>query len=447
MHITGMTIGGIPPFTEQIEFDFDERVNLFIGPNATGKSTLVRALGARNSTRLDRGEGENDSRPYFSANGDLALTRGGKHDMPIDFVRTQHPFVFVPAARLNLPFHPDDDSMRELLAKRNVAHDLDACLTDSFYVFDSSNVYCAVKIINEQLQTQTISREKVHEHFRAKKIALDCTHMICEDVLSGEMLSDYIANINILAISAPSVRATENITLPAGTTTVVHYDMGVSVNRAIANNADSQLFVGSLSAGTQGTLLWIWYLTLRIAHFYDFDAGWQHKPAVLLIDEIENHLHPTWQRRVIPALLKYFPGLQIFATAHSPFMVAGLKNGQVHLLSRDSNGVIVASTNDEDIIGWTSDEILRLLMEVDEPTDEVTATATRELRQLQFAGPHTDEKQEENRQERMQELRQQVNRDLLPGGPRAAEDERFAENLAAILERYRQSQDLNQENG
>ena len=47
----------------------------------------------------------------------------------------------------------------------------------------------------------------------------------------------------------------------------------------------------------------------------------------------------------------------------------------------------------------------------------------------------------------MRDLRQQVDNSLLAGGPRAAEDERFAANLAGILERYRQSRDLNQENG
>ena len=44
MHITGMKIGGIPPFTEPVEFEFDERVNVFIGLNAAGKSTLLQYL-------------------------------------------------------------------------------------------------------------------------------------------------------------------------------------------------------------------------------------------------------------------------------------------------------------------------------------------------------------------------------------------------------------------
>ena len=59
----------------------------------------------------------------------------------------------------------------------------------------------------------------------------------------------------------------------------------------------------------------------------DYLDEWWKLPFILVIDEIENHLHPTWQRRVIPALLEYFPNVQIIATTHSPFVVAGLKKG------------------------------------------------------------------------------------------------------------------------
>lgn len=167
---------------------------------------------------------------------------------------------------------------------------------------------------------------------------------------------------------------------------------------------------------------------------------------MFIIDDIDAHLHPSWQRRIIPTLKEYFPNVQIFASAHSPLMVAGLKTGQVHLLNRDTTGTVTWSRNESDIIGWTADEIYRTFMGLDDPTDEATASAAGELRRLRDAGPHHDKSQEERRQARMQALRQSVNRDVLAGGPRAAEDERFAEILSGILERYRLSRNLNQEN-
>ena len=184
-----------------------------------------------------------------------------------------------------------------------------------------------------------------------------------------------------------------------------------------------------------------------MVHHYQFELGWQDKPAILLIDEIENHLHPTWQRRVIPALREHFPGLQIFATSHSPFVVAGLKAGQVHLLNRDERGAVTADPNPEDIVGWTADEILRTMMGVADPTDDETASHAAELRQLRNEGPRPTPDQEEQRQARMRELRRSVDRDLLAGGPAAAQRELFEGQFAEALEKYQQSRQIGQENG
>ena len=79
-------------------------------------------------------------------------------------------------------------------------------------------------------------------------------------------------------------------------------------------------------------------------------------------------------------------------------MVAGLKAGQVHLLKRDRNGHVTATTNTEDVVGWTADEILRNMMGVDDPTDDETAAAARELRQLRNQGPRRGKRAEEVRQ-------------------------------------------------
>jgi predicted ATP-binding protein involved in virulence len=43
--------------------------------------------------------------------------------------------------------------------------------------------------------------------------------------------------------------------------------------------------------------------------------------AIILIDEIDVHLHPKWQRRIVPALEDLFPRCQFIATTHSPFVI------------------------------------------------------------------------------------------------------------------------------
>ncbi len=214
--------------------------------------------------------------------------------------------------------------------------------------------------------------------------------------------------------------------------TTVHHDMAVPTAYDNPDGTSQSVFVGDLSAGTQGTLLWIWYLALRIASFYDFKGNWESRPAILLIDEIENHLHPAWQRRVIPALLKYFPGLQIFATTHSPFVIAGLKAGQGHLLNRNDDGTVVASTSEQDIVGWTADEILRTFMGVDDPTDELTATNAARLRALRRKDAL--EGLDDHEQAELDELRTKAGADILAqGGMLNAQRERFADMVHDFL--------------
>ena len=131
---------------------------------------------------------------------------------------------------------------------------------------------------------------------------------------------------------------------------------------------------------------------------------WQRMPFILLIDEIENHLHPAWQRRVIPALLETFPRMQLIATTHSPFVVAGREAGQVHRLFRDDDGKVRAATSSEDIVGWSVEDILQEFMEIDDPTDEDTAVAGIVLRRLRDQYPDEAETAEDWRQQKIAEL-------------------------------------------
>ena len=165
------------------------------------------------------------------------------------------------------------------------------------------------------------------------------------------------------------------------------------------------LHITSLSAGTQNTLLVAWYLALSLAYSNKFREGWKDLPAILFIDEIENHLHPAWQRRFIPVFLEHFPNLQIFATTHSPFPIAGLKAGQVHKLHQDDDGITRVDTNEYEIVGWTADEILHEYLDVQDPTDLETAQAVEVLRWLESLEPLVEEESAESwREEVVEEL-------------------------------------------
>ena len=439
MHITGIEIKGLPPVGD-VSFQFDRRVNLFVGPNASGKSTVLRAIQgwfyesleqrANVAYRMDVHDINNPGVGTAEIAADLS------DDWPKDVSDDEWgrwekhipgavPFFFAPAERINLP-HPDsmdrpggfDTEWVSFLSDV-----IDFFSNNDTGVFDPRYIEFTLDAgyLSSSDGLPELTRERLGQ---VLGIGFSCAKTVCSEVIRHN--------------------GPHTVVEGSGTQRTVHYGMGIGIND---DPLVEPLYVNVLSSGTQGILLWVWALALILANHYNWEEGWEQKPAILLIDEIENHLHPTWQRRVIPALLEHFPGLQIFATTHSPFVVAGLKAGQVHILERDKNGVVTATTNEEDIVGWTMDEVLRNLMGVDDPTDDATAAAARKLRQLRQEAPRSDPAEEEKRQHRMTELRQKVDRDLLAGGPMAAQRELFEQQFSEALEKYRRSKELNQDNG
>ena len=191
---------------------------------------------------------------------------------------------------------------------------------------------------------------------------------------------------------------------------------------------DGEVLSADLSRGTRSILDFVYFFVMDMSHFYGDDSDWDNMPGIFIIDEIDAHLHPSWQRRIIPTLQRHFPNVQIFASTHSPMMVAGLKAGQVHLLNRDDTGTVTWSRNQQNIIGWTADEIYRTFMGLDDPTDELTvqrANRLRELRRRESLAP------EEERE--MDELRGQVNQDLLSRRPLDEHSERYSELMHRFL--------------
>ena len=455
MPIRYLLFRGTPPLPP-CDVDCDEQVNLFIGPNSSGKSTLLRSMDVRLSRRVySHDEYEETEEEVLLNSPHPGVHIGVSHDWTVNhpdvspaFLDLKVPYLYIPSVRVSLPpsgaspqtidrtgaFGIYELGQNELRTynphlyygnTQNSPIFLDPEQVDAKSVFYGNRVEGALA---DARQSASLYVGRENQVLRVIRIGYSCVRSICREVIYDDVPHPFI-----------ELEGDEDNSKQER---IVHHDMGIVTTD---NVLGEPLYAGALSSGTQGTLLWVWALALHMADYYQLQEGWENKPAVLLIDEIENHLHPTWQRRVIPALLEHFPKLQIFATTHSPFVVAGLKAGQVHLLDRNASGVVTASTNEQDVVGWTADEILRTMMGVADPTDEDTAKAAAELRELRKQLPRSDEQEEEKRQQRIQELRQRVNRDLLAGGPMAAQRELFEQNIAEILEEHRRSRDLNQE--
>ncbi|MBI3467363.1 MAG: AAA family ATPase [Planctomycetes bacterium] len=114
-----------------------------------------------------------------------------------------------------------------------------------------------------------------------------------------------------------------------------------------------------LGHGYRTMVAWIMDLVSRLVERYPDSKNPLEEPAVVLIDEIDLHLHPTWQRKIVGYLTDRFPNTQFVATAHSPLIVqsAASVNANIALLRRDGDHVVI--DNDQEAIrGWRVDQIL-----------------------------------------------------------------------------------------
>lgn len=89
--------------------------------------------------------------------------------------------------------------------------------------------------------------------------------------------------------------------------------------------------------------------------------------GVIIIDELDIHLHPAWQRTVVPALRAAFPQVQFIAASHSPQIIGGLKPGEILLLN---NGDI---SHPRVSYGLDSSRVLEEVMGVSEREPEIEA--------------------------------------------------------------------------
>lgn len=84
----------------------------------------------------------------------------------------------------------------------------------------------------------------------------------------------------------------------------------------------------------------------------------EYARGIVLIDEIETHLHPRWKMQVMSALRQAMPQVQFIVTTHDPLCLRGMKNGEVHVLYRDDAGQVRLVNDLPDIETMRAEQIL-----------------------------------------------------------------------------------------
>ena len=431
MPIEKLKLKNVGPF-DDIELEFDPQVNVFTGPNNSGKSSALWALSG--VTVYPFMFPQKLLRDGKDAKFKLQL-RGGTLFDTTNLVSTlassEHIRIlkqigyskFIPALRRSTDFRSPGPTVARRKEEgdqtRSIRHYLE-------------NRESLISLLSSSRDSSRTSEESEHLRLR-ERISFqsrDASVVIDERVIQRIIDLDYRSYIRkspqssdiIITIGEIASEITEGF--PLRFSGVNEDERGFFPE---FTTIDGPMPLNTLSQGTQSIIQWLAHLLIGYAEYYDFPDDLSDKPGVVIIDEIDAHLHPSWQRRIIPTLTERFPNLQIFCSTHSPLMLAGLKSGQVQLLRRDEEGHVTVSRNDDDIIGWSADEVMRYILDMPNTTDLQTEERLNRLQELRRKDDRSPAEESE-----FQDLRRAINQDLT-SGPTAAQIERFADGMRKAL--------------
>ncbi len=127
------------------------------------------------------------------------------------------------------------------------------------------------------------------------------------------------------------------------------------------------LSFNQLSDGEKGYLLLVADIARRLAIANTYSGNELNGKGVVLIDEIELHLHPKWQRQIIPQLLATFPNCQFIITTHSPQVIGEVKPESIWILEEGEHPY-----HPDRSFGMDSSELLEEIMGAKSSNESVT---------------------------------------------------------------------------
>lgn len=369
--LESVRLTNIGPFDE-LSIGFDETWNLFLGDNGVGKSTVLKAiaialLGDHANTaaeRIIRAGSPSAEIELRTQSGNLYKTilkrrSGGGFDIetiPSPPMETENWLAIgFPALRTTSWKRPGYDL--GMGAGRPTRDDLLPILTDE----PDPRL--------DGLKQRIITLDYIEKSPQADESRNALYARLLEDLF--KVFNEITEGLNIQFENVDPVRRAINIRID-----------------------DVILPIEALSQGTISLISWVGVILQRFYEVAPDGTEPRNLRALVLIDEIDAHMHPAWQTTVLSDLKSLFPAAQFIATTHSPLVVRGLNDRQVFRFSRDEKGKAGVASFPKDATMGRPDQILSgELFRVDPKLDDITEDVLKRYQDL--LGRETLEEAEE----------------------------------------------------
>lgn len=138
-----------------------------------------------------------------------------------------------------------------------------------------------------------------------------------------------------------------------------------SSNEILVNTPSGEIYYEYLSSGFKSCLSILFGIIKEIEFRFSPNAVYARNfDGIVLVDELELHLHPDWQYRIAGVLTDIFPNIQFIVTTHSPHIIQSAQRNQIIALENREDSVKLRPLPDSafGFRGWTLDEVLTDVM-------------------------------------------------------------------------------------
>ncbi len=387
MHIEQVTIKNFRCF-EHLEVKLNPDVNVFVGNNGSGKSALLDAIAAAMYPFVNPGKREyENSSSYSYARRKISskLSPLFQRDLPVQLEAIESSLHRDIEFSVKLSAQPEIDvtfydfpergsrshakyitsggEQSELLG--NTQPDIP---TDSYYLHVLAYYRSARDIRN------IASAEKIPERRRSREDALinaldaassfsDLANWFFSKEFQelGEARRRRDIDFELKDLRAVR-RAVSAMIAPSSRIFFAHSgtETELKAEWSTTTGENKELWFSQLSSGYRNLLAIVMDFSRRLAQANPQMENPLEAESILLIDELDLHLHPKWQQRVILDLRKVFPNTQLIVTTHSPEVVTTVGQHQVFLLENHQIQDCPSPTR-----GMKSSEVVRYVLGLD----------------------------------------------------------------------------------
>lgn len=363
---------------KEAEFEFQPGMNLLVGVNGVGKTTALEALQNCLSQILPEITVSKNRKDNFSLN-DIKIGSGNLQ-ISCDFeINTQEFNLLIHRQKEKIRIK-DNDTVRDHIEETPDFEKISPSLKATFPQADKQKSQ-PVGIFFSTRRSLMTGSEPNKSTSAGGQAAAFAEALSINREFNLRVFTDWIRTQIALGKENPKILKSVEILseaiyrfLPGFSNLQLTHEKDKYI--LTIDKGDTTLHFDQLSDGERGVLALVMDIARRL---YQANPGLedplQDGKAVVLIDELDLHLHPKWQRSIVENLTRVFPNCQFIATSHSPQIIPALEPERIHIIN--NNEIIRPDRS----LGMDTNWILKHLMESDD-RPEVSINAIEEVEQL-----------------------------------------------------------------